>query len=44
MGLLTQFQRREEDIYEIVGILMLTAYDIDYKAANIPDKYLGKIF
>lgn len=42
MGLLPQFQRREEDVYEIVGILMRAAYGIDYKPGNIPNRYLGK--
>lgn len=41
MGLLRQFQRTEQNIYEIVSILMKAAYDSDYKPANIPNKYLN---
>lgn len=40
MGLLRQFQRTEQDIYEIVSILMRERYNIDYLPANIPNKYL----
>ncbi|WP_158858882.1 ankyrin repeat domain-containing protein [Lunatibacter salilacus] len=42
MGLLPQIQRREEDIYEIVGKLMRAAYNIDYNPGNIPNRYLRK--
>jgi hypothetical protein len=40
MGLLRQFQRTEQQIYEIVSLLIKAAYGIDYTAANIPNKYL----
>jgi len=40
MGLLRQFQRTEEWIYEVVSILMKAAYGIDYTIPNIPNKYL----
>jgi ankyrin repeat protein len=40
MGLLRQFQRTEKQIYEIVEILIETAYGIDYKPSNVPNKYL----
>lgn len=41
MGLLRQFQRREEDIYEVVRLLMKAGYGVDYAPQNIPNKYLG---
>jgi hypothetical protein len=40
MGLLPQFQRNEPDIYEVVGIMMRAGYAIDYRPANVPNKYL----
>lgn len=40
MGLLRQFQRTEEQIYEIVTLLMKAQYDMDYFPPNIPNKYL----
>jgi ankyrin repeat protein len=40
MGLLRQFQRSEEDIYETVSILMRAQYGIDYRSGNVPNKYL----
>ena len=40
MGLLRQFQRKEEQIYEVVNVLLKTAYKIDYQPTNIPNKYL----
>jgi hypothetical protein len=40
MGLLRQFQRKEEWIYENVDKLMLAAYGISYKHKNIPNAYL----
>ncbi|MBL7792489.1 MAG: ankyrin repeat domain-containing protein [Saprospiraceae bacterium] len=40
MGLLPQFQRKESDVYQAVETLMNDAYQIDYKPANIPNKYL----
>jgi hypothetical protein len=42
MGLLPQFQRQEDQIYEIVSILLNAAYGIDYMPANIPNAYLKK--
>ncbi len=42
MGLLPQFQRKEKDIYEVVAILMKTAYNIEYDPINIPNLYLNK--
>lgn len=41
MGLLRQFQRKEELIYEIVTLLMKAAYNINYYPKNIPNKYLS---
>lgn len=41
MGLLRQFQRTEKDIYEVVKILLKTAYNIEYEPANITNKYLS---
>ena len=41
MGLLRQFQRTEQDIYEVVSLLMKERYDIDYRPPNIPNKYLN---
>ncbi len=41
MGLLRQFQRKEQDIYEVVAILMKEKYDVAYFPANIPNKYLN---
>ena len=40
MGLLRQFQRTEEQIYEVVSLLLKANYDIDYLPPNIPNKYL----
>jgi len=40
MGLLRQFERREESIYEIVSILLKAAYGIEYMPHNIPNAYL----
>lgn len=37
MGLLRQFQRTEKDIYEVVEVLMKTAYGIEYEPVNIPN-------
>ncbi|QQS28704.1 MAG: ankyrin repeat domain-containing protein [Sphingobacteriales bacterium] len=42
MGLLPQFQRKENDIYQVVQLMMRSAFDIDYKPENIPNKYLYK--
>jgi hypothetical protein len=41
MGLLRQFQRTENQIYEIVSLLLKAQYDIDYFPTNIPNKYLA---
>jgi hypothetical protein len=41
MGLLRQFQRTEEQIYQVVTLLLKAAYGIDYIPGNIPNKYLG---
>jgi ankyrin repeat protein len=40
MGLLRQFQRTEQQIYEVVSILLKAAYDCDYDPPNIPNRYL----
>ncbi len=40
MGLLRQFQRTEQQIYEVVKILLNAEYGTDYFPANIPNKYL----
>lgn len=40
MGLLRQFQRTEEHIYEVVAILLKANYNLDYFPTNIPNKYL----
>ena len=41
MGLLRQFQRTEQQIYQVVAILLKANYGIDYFPANVPNKYLG---
>ena len=41
MGLLRQFQRTEQQIYEVVSILLKANYGIDYFPANVPNKYLS---
>ena len=40
MGLLRQFQRTEQQIYEVVSLLLKSQYGIDYFPKNIPNKYL----
>jgi len=40
MGLLPQFNRKEQLIYEIVSTLLQAAYNIDYKPSNVPNGYL----
>jgi hypothetical protein len=40
MGLLRQFQRKEEQIYEVVSLLLTAHYGTGYYSANIPNKYL----
>jgi hypothetical protein len=41
MGLLRQFQRTEQQIYEVVSILLKSGYGIDYFPKNVPNKYLN---
>ena len=41
MGLLRQFHRTEQQIYEVVCILIKANYGIEYFPANIPNKYLN---
>ena len=41
MGLLRQFQRTEEQIYEIVFLLLKANDGIDYYPGNVPNKYLN---
>ncbi len=41
MGLLRQFQRTEQQIYEVVSLLIRARYGTDYFPANIPNKYLS---
>lgn len=41
MGLLRQFQRTDSQIYEVVSVLMKEKYGIEYRASNIPNKYLS---
>lgn len=40
MGLLRQFQRTEQQIYEVVSLLLKAKYDLEYFPANVPNKYL----
>ena len=40
MGLLRQFQRTEEQIYEVVSLLLKAKDGTDYHPGNIPNKYL----
>jgi hypothetical protein len=40
MGLLRQFQRTEQQIYEVVSLLLKSRYGMGYYPANIPNKYL----
>lgn len=40
MGLLRQFQRTEQEIYEVVYILQKARYGTNYFPGNIPNKYL----
>jgi hypothetical protein len=42
MGLLRQFQRREDQIYEVVSLLLKASYGIDYYPPNVPNKYLNE--
>ena len=41
MGLLRQFQRTEQQIYEVVSLLLKAEYGTDYFPTNIPNKYLS---
>ena len=41
MGVLRQFQRTEQQIYEVVSILIKANYGIDYFPKNVPNKYLN---
>lgn len=41
MGLLRQFQRTEQQIYEVVSLLLKASYGIEYHPSNIPNKYLN---
>ena len=41
MGLLRQFQRTEPQIYEIVSMLQMAHYGIDYAPKNVPNRYLN---
>jgi hypothetical protein len=41
MGLLRQFQRTDQQIYEVVSILLKARYGIDYFPTNVPNKYLS---
>jgi hypothetical protein len=40
MGLLPQFQRKEEQIYEVVSLLQKVRYGSEYRAENVPNRYL----
>ncbi len=42
MGLLRQFQRNEQQIYEVVDLLMRVAYQLEYTPLNVPNRYLVK--
>jgi len=41
MGLLRQFQRTENDIYNVIGLLFKAKYGIEYHPTNVPNKYLS---
>lgn len=41
MGLLRQFQRTEQQIYEVVSLLFKSKYGTDYFPVNVPNKYLN---
>ena len=41
MGLLRQFQRPEQQIYEVVSTLLKANYGIDYFPTNVPNRYLN---
>jgi hypothetical protein len=42
MGLLRQFQRTEQQIYEVVSILLEAQYGTNYFPTNVPNKYLNR--
>ena len=42
MGLLRQFQRTEQQIYEVVSLLLSARYGRNYYPPNIPNKYLQR--
>ena len=41
MGLLRQFQRTEQQIYQVVAVLLKASSGLDYFPDNIPNKYLA---
>ena len=41
MGLLPQFQRKQLQVYEMVYLLMKSAYGKEYRPRNLPNKYLA---
>ena len=41
MGLLRQFQRTEQQIYEVVSLLLKAQYGTAYFPKNVPNKYLS---
>ncbi len=41
MGLLGQFHRTEEQIYDVVSLLLKANYGIEYYPRNVPNKYLN---
>lgn len=41
MGLLRQFQRTEQQIYEVVALLLKAGYGLEYFPDNIPNRYLA---
>lgn len=41
MGLLRQFQRTEQQIYEVVSLLLKAKYGKDYFPTNVPNRYLS---
>lgn len=41
MGILRQFQRKEQQIYEVVSLLLKAKYGTDYFPKNVPNIYLS---
>jgi hypothetical protein len=39
--LLRQFQRTEQQIYEVVSLLVKARYGLEYFPDNIPNRYLA---